>query len=81
MVVDTSQVHIIDGSVTVGYAAMGDFDGNGIGPDIVDLIYLVRYMFQGGPALECVATSDCDGNGQGPDIADLICWVTWMFQT
>ncbi len=27
-----------------------DIDGNGVGPDIADLVYLVDYMFQGGPA-------------------------------
>ncbi len=78
-ILDTSQVHIFDGSVTVGSIAMGDFDANGLGTDIADLVYLVSFMFQDGPAMECVAAADCDGSGGDPNIADLICWVTWMF--
>ena len=32
----------------------GDVNGNGAGPDIADLVYLVAYMFSSGPApVEC----------------------------
>jgi hypothetical protein len=30
-----------------------DVNGNLTGPDIEDLVYLVEYMFQEGPALNC----------------------------
>ena len=77
-ILDTSQVHIFDGSVTIVPATLGDFDGNSLGPDIADLIYLVSFMFLDGPPLECVSTSDCNGDVVGPDIAELICWVGRM---
>jgi hypothetical protein len=62
-------------------------------PDIADLIYLVTYMFQGGPeppcnepyGVECpdhyFAETDVNGDGScTPDITDLIYLVTYMFQ-
>jgi hypothetical protein len=59
----------------------GDIDHNGIGPDIVDLIYLVTFMFQNGPEAPCMEETDIDGNGTlVPDISDLIYLVTYMFQ-
>jgi immune inhibitor A len=61
-------------------ALCGDADGSGTGPDIVDLIYLVTYMFQGGPPPVDMNTVDVDGNGVGPDIVDLVYLVTYMFQ-
>ncbi len=59
---------------------VGDIDHNGSGPDIADLIYLVQFMFQNGPALPCLAEADINGDGIGPDIADLIYLVSFMFQ-
>jgi len=75
-------------------AQRGDIDHNGtIEPDIADLVYLVTYMFQNGPAPLCddpyepecpdnyFVESDIDGNGTcSPDIADLVYLVTYMFQ-
>ncbi len=70
-----------------------DVDHNGDGPDIADLIYMVTYMFQDGPAPPCdepylpecyehyFAEADIDGDGSCmPDIADLIYLVGYMFQ-
>jgi hypothetical protein len=75
-------------------AIRGDVDHGGESePNITDLIYLVTYMFQGGPAPVCndpnspacpehyYAETDIDGNGScTPDITDLIYLVTYMFQ-
>lgn len=47
---------------------------------ISDLVYLVTYMFQGGPAPECAEEADVNGDGAGPDIADLVDLVDYMFQ-
>jgi len=58
----------------------GDADGNGTGPDIADMVYLVDYMFnEGAPPPEMLAV-DLDGNGGSiPDIADLVYLVEFMF--
>jgi hypothetical protein len=55
--------------------------------DISDLVYIVDYMFTGGPAPPCWAEAnvDCsdDGDGvEGPediDISDLVHMVDYMF--
>ncbi|HOP06207.1 MAG TPA: putative Ig domain-containing protein [candidate division Zixibacteria bacterium] len=59
----------------------GDVDGNGQGPDIADLVYLVTFMFQSGPEPPDMSLVDIDGSGTGPDIADLVYLVTYMFQS
>jgi len=58
----------------------GDIDFNAEGPDIADLIYLVSFMFQDGPALRCFDTADMDLDGGTPDIIDLVDLVSFMFQ-
>jgi len=56
----------------------GDMDGSGDGPDISDLVYLVDYMFTGGPPPPIVAAADVDGSG-AIDISDLVYIVDYMF--
>lgn len=60
-----------------------DINGDGSGPDISDLVFLVTYMFSGGDAPPCLepngGTTDINGSGSGPDITDLIYLVTFMF--
>jgi polyhydroxybutyrate depolymerase len=50
-------------------------------PDITDLIFMVTYMFQGGPEPACMDEADINGDGsETPDISDLIDLVEYMFQ-
>ena len=57
-----------------------DINHDGTGPDIVDLVYLVNYMFNSGPPPPCVEEADINGDGSvGPDIADLVYLVNYMF--
>jgi len=62
-------------------------------PNIADLVYMVSYMFQGGPEPPCdepylpecpvnyFAEADIDGDGScTPNIADLVYLVAYMFQ-
>lgn len=57
----------------------GDINGDDIGPDISDLVYLVSYMFSGGPPPPVMEAADVDGSCSGPDIADLVYLVSYMF--
>lgn len=57
----------------------GDINGDDIGPDISDLVYLVSYMFSGGPLPPTMDAADVDGSCSGPDIADLVYLVSYMF--
>jgi|GEM_PF-2718460 len=48
--------------------------------DIADLVYLVAYMFEGGPPPPCIEDADVNGDGGAiPDIADLVYLVAYMF--
>jgi hypothetical protein len=59
----------------------GDIDGDGTQSDISDLIYLVEYMFQGGPELPCAQEANVNGDpDEAIDISDLIYLVQYMFQ-
>jgi aminopeptidase N len=60
-------------------AVPGDIDNNGAGPDITDLIYMVTYMFQGGPPPPIMNVLDMNNDCE-QDIADLIHLVQYMFQ-
>lgn len=62
----------------VGYVC-GDVNGNQVGPDIEDLVYLVAYMFSEGPEPPALGACDVNGNGAGPDIEDLVYLVAYMF--
>ncbi len=56
-----------------------DIDGNGEGPDIADLVYLVDYVFNDGPEPPELAACDMDGSGGLIDIGDLVMLVDYMF--
>ncbi|MDH3892097.1 MAG: C25 family cysteine peptidase [candidate division Zixibacteria bacterium] len=59
----------------------GDVDGSSLGPDIADLVYMVDFMFNGGPEPPVMAASDVDGSGGTIDIADLVYLVDYMFSS
>ena len=49
--------------------------------DITDLVYMVNYMFQGGPEPPCLKEANVNGDLlENIDIADLIYLVNYMFQ-
>ncbi len=54
-----------------------DYDA-GDNIDISDLVYLVDYMFNQGPAPVCLEEADIDATG-GIDISDLVYLVDYMF--
>jgi hypothetical protein len=57
----------------------GDIDGDGQGPDISDLVYMVDYMFGGGQEPACMQEADINGDGVAIDIADMVALVDFMF--
>jgi len=58
----------------------GDADGNGTGPDIADLVYMVAYAFSGGLPVICQPNADIDNAGLlAPYIADIVYLVNYMF--
>lgn len=60
----------------------GNIDGDALEEiNIADLVYMVTFMFQGGPEPPCMDEADVDGNGAFADIADLVYLVDYMFQS
>ena len=57
----------------------GDINGSGGALNIADLVYMVDYMFTGGPEPPVMAMADVDGSGGNLDIADLVYLVDYMF--
>lgn len=77
---DTMRVYIENGSVTItgGYVC-GNIDGDPGGAiDISDLVYLVDWMFTGGPEPPALMAADSNGDGEN-DISDLVWLVDYMF--
>ena len=77
---DTSVVQVLSGSVTVllpDPPLYGDADCSG-SADISDLVFMVDYMFMGGPPMPCSENVDCDDDDL-ITISDLVCLVDWMF--
>jgi len=70
---------VIAGKIYIVACGRGDVTCDGA-INIEDLVMLVTYMFQDGPAPEAFFTTDVDGNGTFADIADLVYLVTYMFQ-
>lgn len=77
-------VDVVDATFYVwpGYFC-GDVDGDlSIDPNISDLVFLVNFMFQGGPEPPVMEATDVNCTGGGtPDISDLVYLVSYMFQS
>jgi hypothetical protein len=58
----------------------GDVDGSGQEPDLADIVYLISYMFVGGPEPPEFMAADVNGDGR-IDISDLIVLVYYIFRS
>jgi len=56
----------------------GNVDDDGTGPNVADLIYLVVFLFDGGPPPPVMEAANVDGEG-GLNVADLIYLVEYLF--
>jgi hypothetical protein len=56
----------------------GDVNGDGIGPNILDLTRLVDYLFRGAPNPSCALESDANNDGTPSNILDLTYIVDYM---
>ena len=57
----------------------GDVNADQVGPDISDLVYLIDYMFQGGPPPPVMAAADVDASDDPINISDLMYLIDYMF--
>ena len=58
----------------------GDANNDSEGPNILDLTFLVDYIFRGGPLPVIPAAGDLDGSGGNPNIIDLTTLVDYIFR-
>ena len=59
----------------------GDFNGDGIDANILDLTFLVDYIFRGSGLFGlCFEESDINGDGHAANILDLTFLVDWIFR-
>jgi hypothetical protein len=78
---DITRVFVDNGFLAVEqHFVCGDIDFSGGIPDISDILYMVEYMFQGGPPPPIMESSDVNNSGGVPNITDLIRMVDYMFQ-
>lgn len=59
----------------------GDVNGDGVGPNILDLVRLVDYLFRGATAPDCQLESDVNGDGMPYNILDLTFVVDFVFRS
>jgi len=62
----------------------GDFNNDGLGPNISDLTQLVGYLFNGGPEPTCLVEGNVDGftNPEGGiiNVSDLTYLIAYLFR-
>ena len=64
----------------LSYYPCGDVNFDLVGLDILDLTYLVDFIFRGGPPSPIIDAADIDGSGGIPNIFDLTILVDFIFR-
>ncbi|EQB63248.1 MAG: blue (type 1) copper protein [candidate division Zixibacteria bacterium RBG-1] len=67
------------GAVKVGIDKRGDANGNGT-INLADIIYLVNFVFKGGPIPNPLCVGDANNSGGNPNLADIIFLVNFVFK-
>jgi len=74
--------YLLPVTVTIQDFICGDADGNGEGPLVTDLVFLVDYIFKGGPPPPVLAAGDANGiDGDLINVADLSYLVDYLFKS
>ncbi|MFH2049967.1 MAG: S8 family serine peptidase [bacterium] len=77
---------VIPVTLNVNFVPMyicGDADGDKDGPNVADLVYMVNYLFKGGPPPIFLESANADGiinSGNLVDVADLVYMVNYIFK-
>jgi len=74
--------YLLPVTVTIQDFICGDADGDGNGPIVPDLVYLVNYLFKGGNPPPVLAAADANGeDGDLINVADLTFLVNYLFKS
>jgi len=74
--------YLLPVTVTIQDFICGDADGDGNGPIVPDLVYLVNYLFKGGNPPPVLAAADANGeDGDLINVADLTYLVNYLFKS
>ncbi|MBD3402669.1 hypothetical protein GF420_07220 [candidate division GN15 bacterium] len=82
--VQTFETTVSDGfntamqAITLQTYVCGDINGDAQGPDLTDIIYLVNFLFLGGPSPSFEPAADVNGDGE-IDLPDIISMVNAAF--
>jgi len=78
---DSSKISVFNRGVIHTQYVCGDVDGSG-GTNITDVVYLVNYLFKGGPVPRCVPFTTCaDANlDLKITIADVVYLINYLFR-
>lgn len=58
----------------------GDVNNDGVGPNLGDVVYLIAYVFKGGPAPQPLMRGDTNGDGIGPNLGDVVYLIAYVFK-
>jgi hypothetical protein len=58
----------------------GDINCDGTDENILDLTYMVDFLFRGGPDPQCKKEADVNGDGNGPNVVDLTYMIDDLFR-
>lgn len=76
---DSDYVAIYDGTLTVlAGGNCGDIDNDG-GINLLDVVYLINYLYKGGPPPPYLNSADCDGNGD-TNILDGVYLINYLYK-
>ncbi|MCH7689947.1 MAG: VCBS repeat-containing protein [candidate division Zixibacteria bacterium] len=67
-------------AVYIGPFFCGDCNNDNSGPNVLDLTFLVDFIFRGGPPAECPEEADVNNDGSPSSILDLTYLVDFIFR-
>ena len=74
----TYQPVLVSGTINVTTGICGDINNDGFGPNVVDLTYLVSYLFAGGPPPPNLVLANVNGI-PSVNVVDLTYFVQYLF--
>lgn len=79
--IDTTRIKLYDGTLIINETSpCGDINNDGSFGNIIDLTFLIDYIFRGGVAPNPICRADLDCNGSCANILDLTYLIDFIFR-